>query len=262
MKWQNDYYFAFFSCSMCSCKEEGKPRLPLAFDTLHHTVECILHVFLVRYEEKIWINCRLLNSTSCFIATGCLGDRNPWLQPDDLAARRGTHSYSSASEAFLPQLRIPASPATFVSVASPSTSSYHAILHFGPRRTPCLLQHPYDAAEWTGGRKYNATNSMCCFCGGFMHPVYCMHIVFLFIFVHVLKIVEHVKNKTPLFSPGVQSSSLGNKRSVWIKDNVQIKFFFYPTLNMSTSLGNSSIVVQYALVYLKHGSLPACNGSV
>lgn len=33
----------------------------------------------------------------------------------------------------------------------------------------------------------------------------------------------HIKNKTPLFSPGVQSSSLGNKRSVWIKENVERK---------------------------------------
>lgn len=34
---------------------------------------------------------------------------------------------------------------------------------------------------------------------------------------------KHIKNETPLFSPGVQSSSLGNKRSVWIKENVERK---------------------------------------
>lgn len=31
------------------------------------------------------------------------------------------------------------------------------------------------------------------------------------------------KNKSPLFSPGVQSSSLGNKRSVWIKEKTKRK---------------------------------------
>lgn len=125
-----------------------------------------------------------LNRKSCFISTGCFGDRDPRLQPDDLAARRGTHSYSSANETFLPQLRIPASPTAFLSVTSPPTSSHHAILHSGPWGAPRLLQHPYDTAEWTGGRKDNATNSVFAL---FLVRVFCfasnMCILYSFLFV-------------------------------------------------------------------------------
>lgn len=95
-----------------------------------------------------------------FFATGCFGNRNSRLQPDDFATRRGSHSNSSANEAFLPQLRVPAPPTAFLSVTPPPTSSHNAVLHPWPRGAPRLLQHPYDTAEWTGGREDNATNSM------------------------------------------------------------------------------------------------------
>lgn len=40
---------------------------------------------------------------------------------------------------------------------------------------------------------------------------------------------HQIKNKTPLFSPGVQSRSLGNKRSVWIKESrINIVTSYYP----------------------------------
>lgn len=90
---------------------------------------------------------------SCYLPTGCPGDRDPRLQPDDIAAGRRSHCHSSPNEAFLPQLRVPAPPTAFLSVASPPTPFHRAVLHSWPRGASRLLQHPYDAAEWTGGRK-------------------------------------------------------------------------------------------------------------
>lgn len=46
-------------------------------------------------------------------------------------------------------------------------------------------------------------------------------LIFMLLFMCMFSEFKHIKNKTPLFSPGVQSSSLGNKRSVWIKENVE-----------------------------------------
>lgn len=95
------------------------------------------------------------NLCRIFLTTGCLGNRDPRLQPDDLATGRGSHGYSKPNEAFLPQLRVPASPTALFPVASPSTSLHRAVLHFGTWWAPRLLQHPYDTAEWTGRGKAN-----------------------------------------------------------------------------------------------------------
>ena len=63
--------------------------------------------------------------------------------------------------------------------------------------------------------------------------------------------LKHIENETPLFSPGVQSSSLGNKRSVWIKENVERKpqMFIY-----SNRLGNICHIAVY-LSYMRHGEI-------
>lgn len=99
-----------------------------------------------------------VNRKSCFLTTGCLGDRDSRLQPDDLAVGRQSHCYSGPDEAFLPQLRVPAPPTAFLTVPSPPPSLHRAVFHSGSWGTPRLLQYPYDTAEWTGGRKDRTTS--------------------------------------------------------------------------------------------------------
>lgn len=103
----------------------------------------------------------VLSLLFCLLAAGCLGHRDPRLQPDDLATRGQSHGHGGSNEAFLPQLRVPAPDAAFLAVPSPPASAHRAVLHSGPRGAPRLLQYPHDAAERTGtGSRSTAVPSL------------------------------------------------------------------------------------------------------
>lgn len=91
----------------------------------------------------------MLSLLFCLLAAGCLGHRDPRLQPDDLATGGQSHGHGGSNEAFLPQLRVPA-PDALLPVSSAPTSTHRAVLHSRPWGAPRLLQYPHDAAERTG----------------------------------------------------------------------------------------------------------------
>lgn len=230
--------------------------------------------FSEAFAITLWvIEAREKSSVLHILAAGRLGHGDPRLQPDDLATRGQPHGHGGSNEAFLPQLRVPAPAAAFLPVASSPASAHRAVLYSGPWGTPRLLQYPHDAAEWAGtGPQRTAfpfPTMISCqffFFSLFVSRIQHLHYVILKyvltndkILHNIMKpiylkkkkkkkllcwrLFESILSKTALFSPGVQRSSLGNKRSVWIEENVASeKVFFFTQLSYSWLGYTASII--------------------
>ena len=205
--------------------------------------------------------------------------RLPWRQRSQTTTRWHCHWEA---------VTLPRPPKWGISAAATSSSFPHSL---PPCRPPSLLPPPCSSPLWApGGATSIATFLWHCWMDRWEKR---QHHLLLLLFFYSSWIVcsiqhgsfswidlllfmcmhsefYHIKNKTPLFSPGVQSRSLGNKRSVWIKkENVERKYYLYmiqPKIYffILTDWEKAFIcsIVMCIVSYMRHGAPLACNSTV